>query len=322
MIEFDRQPGVSQAVFLSRFIELFKSIFKSIALCYHVAMKKIVLIVVELFLLVLSCGIVFGFRIVSKHATVNKNIESIGSINYKYEDSNKYSIGSASIDDEISRINIDWIDGEVVIIPSNSNKISFNETCSAPLSDAMKVHYFVDRGLLNIKYCASGSWKIENLEKKLTVSIPSDILNVLEIECISSDIDISKVNANRFDIDSVSGNIDIADINLKNIEVNTISGNIKGNFDGQVSDASFETVSGNIELYYDSFKKLDIESISGDVALNPASELDATLEFESVSGDIFSDIPSIKKGKEYIYSSGRDSYSVDTVSGNLTVKGF
>ena len=135
-------------------------------------------------------------------------------------------------------------------------------------------------------------------------------------------IDISKVNANRFDIDSVSGNIDIADISLKNIEVNTISGNIKGNFDGQVSDASFETVSGNIKLYYDSFKKLDIESISGDVALNPASELDATLEFESVSGDIFSNIPSIKKGKEYIYSSGRDSYSVDTVSGNLTVKGF
>ncbi|MCQ2436398.1 MAG: DUF4097 family beta strand repeat-containing protein [Clostridia bacterium] len=213
-----------------------------------------------------------------------------------YVHHDRYSVGDFEYTAaDITSVDIDWIIGSVDIVVSDKQTLSATET-SGDIDDKMKVHWLIEDDQLKIKFCASafhGKVKPEN--KQLTLEIPAGM--EIKIDNVSADITFEGA-AKSVDISNVSGNIDLRYLDVRSLEL--------------------ETVSGNADISLVNCRKVDVDSISGNVTVALATDLGATVEFDSVSGKLSCVNYTIKDGK-YVIGDGFCSVRIDTVSANATV---
>ena len=77
--------------------------------------------------------------------------------NFFYQNSDKYTVGGASLSHPISAIDIEWISGHVNVKYSNDgeNEVVFSESYDKKLDDDLLLHYWLDGTTLRIKFAAS-----------------------------------------------------------------------------------------------------------------------------------------------------------------------
>ena len=260
-----------------------------------------------------------------------------------YDHANLYSIGEFSYaTTDVNRIEIDWVAGSVEIEQSASATLLVSED-AASLKNAEKMHYYIEGGVLKIKYCESNyKGKIDATNKHLRVEIPEGIS--LEIDTVSAPITMGGVSLASLSLETVSGNVTAETWNCTgSVEVDTVSGSFTigeltaENFESESTSGNInisklsvnrldaESTSGNIILGLNKKTNADIETTSGDITLSLLTDDGARVKFKSVSGDF-------KAEKEYTKSAlgydffGADgvstgsSIAVETVSGDLLVK--
>ena len=243
---------------------------------------------------------------------------------YKYEDSEKYVAGGAEITSNITKLEIDWTNGDVNISYHDKEMVSFTESANADLEEKEKLHYYLEGTTLHIKYAKSGIISSNPPTKELIVSLPKGILlNEIEINAVSANIKMEQPHFQNkipsLEIETVSGDVTLdLKAGAQDIAIETVSGKI--NASSKADSIEIETVSGDINFSCNNkLKECSITSTSGNVSLGLISTADFTLEKESVSGDFSCELDTKAQGNRYICGNGSGEYDIDTVSGDINI---
>ena len=267
---------------------------------------------------------------------------SIGITSEKYPDSDKYSVGNASVSENINRAEIYWKSGGITVEAYDGETLEISETGAESDSDRMR--YMISDGKLIIRHGKSGvtAGILKNNEKNLTVKIPQSMagsFSELKIDSASSEVSITGITlTGKLNIDNVSGEIKLNNITAKTLDIDTASGSITA--DGITVDAlKSDTVSGDIvangairRIESDStsgalniatsvlLEAAECDSVSGNITLTIPEENGFTAELDTVSGKFNCDLPVVIHGDKRIHGDGSAEFEFDTTSADVTIK--
>ena len=141
----------------------------------------------------------------------------------------------------------------------------------------------------------------------------------IDINAASGDSEVSGTAA-RVRFSTASGRVSLPDISAEEVVVDTSSGDIS--VAGTIGRLKIDTASGAVSAGIRAFPdEIDIDTFSGSVTLEvPSSGGGFTLDYDSGSGDLDCGVPVMMKGSDFVYGDGSCSISVDTASGDLTMK--
>lgn len=254
------------------------------------------------------------------------NIPYVSAYSYSGHNISGYNTGDGKIGIEgIDNIDIDWVSGDVNIVPVEGDEITLSETAVTEITnDNLKMRWALDGSTLRVVFCTPHI-TIANFgmaSKTLTLYVPESCLSSLDTmsaDLVSADFKVSKLNCKDIRINSVSGNIKISDSVSKKLNAETVSGGIS--FDGSTDTADCDTVSGIIMLTLGKCPAdTDCQTVSGNIILYLPSDASYTADLDTVSGDFDSEFPTSIKNKKYICGDGSNSMSFETVSGDVSVK--
>ena len=187
---------------------------------------------------------------------------------YRYEDSG-YEIGGASVPSRTVRhIDLDWLDGDVTVLPCDDKYISLSEKGSGILEeeDLLRWHLSEDGSTLTVKYRKS-AWFLsgsEDMRKELILRIPREMLADLQTLSITTrrgNVSLSNVEPKTLVIDTQRG-----DVTLSYTEDASFSLVWTGEKGSLASDLPLTRVE-DAYLYRDGRSRLSITSKYGDLTL-------------------------------------------------------
>jgi len=266
-----------------------------------------------------------------------------------YAKQGEYSIPAG----DIETVEVNWVSGIVDITAYDGNEILVTEYARRELKDSEKLAYKISGGELVIKYTQSDFTLFGNLpQKSVSIQIPKDMnayiatpggsdekaigaearmLKLLKIAAVSADIDIGGITSDTVYASTTSGNASLNAVTANTLRFETVSGdafseNVKaskaywattsGNFtfSGNINSLEAESVSGDV--FVDSAEtpaSVSVDTVSGDASLNIPETDSISVSHDSVSGDFYSEIPtlSVKSGA---------AYSFDSVSGDVRIE--
>lgn len=228
----------------------------------------------------------------------------------EYDNSFKSS-GVYEVDSEdIDKISIDWVSGDIDIVPYDGDNIVMEETARKEITDENCLRYRVKDGELSINY-TTGKVAVkfgntgDDINKRLQVKVPEELagsLKSLSVDSVSSDITADGFAIDSMYVEVTSGNTRLSDMKVKHFEIDMISGDL---------EAAFTECP----------EELDVDSTSGDSTVYLPAGSGFTLEFDGVSGEFITEFSPLRNSDDdYVVGNGKNSFSVDTTGGDFTVK--
>jgi hypothetical protein len=270
------------------------------------------------------------------------------SCNYNYYSSwtnyKDYAVSSGNFQpDEVSSVTIDWISGSIEIMEADVETVTVYEESNTTLKENEKLRLLVKNGILDIRFASPGL-KLSKLTltKTLYVQIPKILaknIALIDIDAVSSDINIKNIKSTKMDIESVSGNIVFDTCEATNVEISSVSGKIDvltnkiANLDiesvsgkiivanSEITDIEADITSGDIEFTSIIMPSaIDIDAVSSKVTLKLPQNSGFAVDYSTVSGVFLSNFETTSQGKgEFTYGDGKVSIKVSTISGNLSI---
>ena len=271
--------------------------------------------------------------------------------------SGNFSGGNAEINDRIENLEISWTAGSVKIAYHTANTVTLAETANRAISKDEEMQWKVEGSTLKVEYMKPGV-RLNSPSKNLVITLPEGIsLKKAAIGSTSAEIEIPSLAADTVSLDSTSGDI-TADITAPDITTHSTSGDVKlavhgkvnslkldstsGSLSAELDEAdkvsanstsgavriaaekarqvSVHSTSGNIYLVLKQFDKADISATSGDVTAELPAEPGFTLKYTPSSGKLNTEIPLSGSKENYTCGNGSAQITVDTSSGDLTVR--
>ena len=257
----------------------------------------------------------------------------------RYANADSYASGDFTYEEgAVKKVEIDWIAGNITLEPG-AGTLSVSEQSSGSLSDARRLHWWLDGTTLHIRYCKSGE-RIRTTEKKdLTVELPAgadleiDIasgkvageapldLGAVRIDTASGGVKIETLNAKSVRVDSASGGTTIGKVDVAGaFTVDTASGGLA--IDDVCADSvKIDSASGGITLGLKEVGSVDVDVVSGGVKLRLIDkDAGAAIRHSAVSGTFTCSLPYEKSGGTYTIGRGEIPIEIEAVSGNVTVE--
>ena len=272
-----------------------------------------------------------------------------------YPDAEQYQAGAFTYNTaDIKAVEVYWRSGEVEITESDNPELHVRES-GGELSEDAAMHYFLDDGVLRIRFCQSGAKiQVNAADKHLSLEVPKGIdlsvhttsalvkadslnQNNVLIAALSGRTELGIVTADTIDLSSSSGSIcaaglsaqslkcsassgsvDIGAVSVKTLDCSTSSGGVT--MRSVVSEtAQITTSSGRVDLTLTKVPSAEIYTSSGTVSLVLA-EVGAEVLHTSASGRLHTDRAYEQKGDLYVFGSGESHITVETSSGNLKIQ--
>lgn len=262
-----------------------------------------------------------------------------------------YTVDAAGI----RSLDINWLSGEVTVEVWDGDTIVFTET-AASIDKALR--WSVKNDTLYIQYCKNGLI-MDLPSKTLTVYIPASMAAKLEsfaFDATSGSLTVSGLTADSFTFSSGSGELDASELTAASVSIDSSSGSVffAGGYEtlsafslsgsvtvdsssdarrtrvdtssgevrlmGTVGELTVDTLSGAVTLDTDSCPTgLNIGSSSGNITLTLPEGSAFTLSYDTTSGGFSCDLAVAMKGDRFICGDGGANFSVDTLSGDLTI---
>jgi len=248
----------------------------------------------------------------------------------------------------IKKIKIDWVAGGITLRVGTGEDIVFSESSNRDLTERQKMRYTVsESGTLQINYC-------ENLDnifnwfsldanmpaKALVMEVPASLIGLLadlEIDTVSSNIDLSGVYGSKTNLSTVSGEIRCADIaspdlylsstsgtilcentTASDLEIDNVSGGIR--LGGEFEHIDVDTVSGSVQIAAANVpKSIDVDGVSGRITIALPETAGFTARLDTVSGALSCAFPGTLGSDLVVVGDGSADYSFDTVSGSVSI---
>ena len=221
----------------------------------------------------------------------------INTVSYQYENADKYTAGDREIDDTITKLNIDYLAGDVNVKGTDTDIIKVDETANTDIDADHQVHTWVDGDTLYVRYCVSTkSINFSKIEKSLEITIPeAQELDDFVIEVSSGCIDLNGFTTENLYSYASSGNMDI-DCTATDIEVKSSSGNVGLTQRGNSDSVKVKASSGTIDINHDGdCKSFDIDSSSGKISIMQNGTIDQA-KIHSSSGGVTAMLGTISLG--------------------------
>lgn len=187
-----------------------------------------------------------------------------------------YTMGNAELaTDDIERVDIEWIDGNVNIEYYDGDKIIITEDSNVKYPMCYKVE---GKYLLISEY--KGSKKTKLGTKNLEIKLPNDFyIDELSFGIVSANVNASELNVGCVEVDTVSGNANLSfSKQPMAIDIESVSGDVNVQMPKDFSGyyVSKSTISGEFRAndfgnkleYGDGYIKIGIESVSGNLIIN------------------------------------------------------
>lgn len=247
----------------------------------------------------------------------------------------------------INKVFIDTVSSDVNIILSKDNNIKvhfYGTTSDMGRAPKLEASLSGDNLDISVKYPKQiiifGSF---SLNTKLDVYVPESYKKSMDIETVSGEIDIDKLESDDFkchttsgdmkinlivastiDFSSVSGSINIEELSSKSSDFETTSGDVK--IEAISGDLKVESVSGSITALYKEFNnEVEAETVSGDVNLSLPQESEFKVDFSTTSGELENDFPLVITGKvdkrdvKGTVGNGQKTIRIETTSGDAAI---
>lgn len=169
----------------------------------------------------------------------------------------------------VENVKLDNLDFSKISIDVSSNNILITDGSEFNVkTNNDKINFEVIDDTLYVK--ENGKKRKKSSDYKLSLNIPEEKINLLNIKASNGNIDIQNINVNELNI-----NVKHGDANIKNSIFNEINSNLKignFNFDGKINESIYVNSSiGDITLMVnDSIEnyKVDTKNIIGSVLIN------------------------------------------------------
>lgn len=274
-----------------------------------------------------AINIIFGLLLIAVSATLllagcDTKVNIIGLSDYRYDNPENYLVGNAELTEKVENIEIDWMVGNVKVLPHDKDAVSISEKSETELAENVKLRYWLDDTTLRIRFCACGKWNFSDLKKDLTVMVPDTlILGKLKVNSVSADVNLTNCAVSQL------------------VKINTVSGKIKAELTKPLKEFKGDSTSADFTVSAPSVSRLDVDTVSGAVSLSVQKqpdwlEVDSAsgsvslvlpktasfeLDYDTVSGNLYSDLTYRKSAKTYIFGDGISEYDIGTVSGDVHI---
>lgn len=209
---------------------------------------------------------------------------------YRYDDSG-YTVGSGTVySDDLTSLDVDWIDGSVEIVICEDTYPSVSERVSGDVSESDRMRFYLDEDgrMLRVKYRASSLFlgNGEKEQKNLIVRIPERMLPQMEelrLRAATASVTVEAIPFSRIELEGRAGNVSLA-------------------------------VAPDTE-------QIVVHTRSGDVSLFVEPLPSCSLRFATERGGApLLDVPHEREGERFVCGEGKTAIDVETVDGELTVK--
>lgn len=242
---------------------------------------------------------------------------------YTYDDS-VYTVGDGSIAVEnLTEIDLDWVDGTVTLMSCQDAYPSLTEWSENELTESSLLRWHLSEdGKLTVKYRESSFFlgRGKNKQKDLILRIPERFVEELsvKISVSSSTVFLDNFAAKSVSIESNNGNVAmLSHCVVRELSIHTKSGKIL--VSGVVTD-SFDLFSQKNEIKVDSAvlpKEAVIETKAGDIRMEFAEKPSIFLEFHKEKGKYISDFALDEREGCLVSGDGACKLKVTTKSGTL-----
>ncbi len=242
---------------------------------------------------------------------------------FTYKDTDEYTVGDASISDTVSDLEINWLEGSITIIPSDTDEIRITEEYGGDDSD-LRLRWRVKNGKLTIQFRKSTFFGTSSsVRKDLTVAIPAVMLEVMgevEITTVSGGISFTG-NADELTLDAVNGDLTVSG-DIGELEIHAVEGKVT--FTGGVRDADVSCVAATAVMRLDMATALSFEQVDGDVELYLSEEITGfSVKMDSLKTEInaedFEDMHYLDDGSAK-WGDGSLRISMDGLKSKLKIK--
>src|SRR5215216_2300752 len=264
--------------------------------------------------------------------TVQRDFQERDEINRTYQLAPGARVEVSSIRGPVEIINGDTATAEVQIIRTartradlEYHKIEVEQTPNSLVVRGVQEPEQRDRENIQVNHHV-----ILKLPRRIDLSVSSvsgslkvgDVDGQTRVSSISGSANIGNVGG-KLQVSSVSGNLEVGNVGA-DARVNSISGNLGlGQVNGSLEVSS---VSGglNATLVSLSPQGIHIKSVSGSVEIGFKSEVNADFNAESVSGQVYLDVPNVTRDSEGNPSNvrarigaGGTPITISSISGNI-----
>ena len=219
---------------------------------------------------------------------------------------------------DIREIEIDWVSGEIQIIPTGIDHIKVNETAAHANTEAMLCRK--DGDTLKISFCKGKLASLKGIgTKDLTIQVPKDwACRKLEIDAVSPKISVQGLTADEVDLDTAGGESRFDSCTLGELDADTASGNLY--LTGTLENLEYDSASGSVEAELDNVpSKITMDTASGSLSLKLPAHAGFAVALDSLSGKLHSDFPTTLDGGRYLCGDGACKIEMNSLSGGVTV---
>ena len=202
----------------------------------------------------------------------------------KYDNADKYLIGSHTYEERIDSISVEWICGKVDLVEDETITGAKLEE-DTPYGDKEKVHSYFADGKLDVRFMESNHRAyIESKYKVLKLTFNPN-LDKFAVSVTSGELTLNRVSANDVSLTATSGKIEVGTIVSSKTYVKATSGDIQ--LSNVVSEeTSFEMTSGSISTGSIAAKNFKFNATSGSSAFKFDALENGEVKFTSGSSKV------------------------------------
>ena len=242
---------------------------------------------------------------------------------YTYDDS-LYTVGDGSIAVEnLTEIDLDWVDGSVTVVSCQDAYPSLTEKSENQLTESSLLRWHLSEdGKLTVKYRASSFFlgRGENKQKDLILRVPERFMEdiTIRIHVSSTNVFLDRLGAKEVSVESDNGNVAMMSTSVfEDLAVSTKSGKLL--ISGVVTQ-KLELTSQKGEIRVESPvlpAESFVETKEGDIHLLLDSGASFALDFEEEKGKYVSDFDLTEQDGRLVVGDGDAKLNVKTKSGTL-----
>lgn len=255
---------------------------------------------------------------------VHVDVPDNASYNLGKKDLAAYTLGGASLQQKIADIDIEWLDGDVVIEYYDGAEVQFSETADKPLDSLTTLCYRVDGSQLAICYGKGRDLKkgkASDLSKKLLIRLPQGIsLGDVSVEGVNTHLDMHDIVCQDIEVDGVDMQVCLAGVTCEDIDGDGVDMSI------DLSDVCCKSINADgmnahIQASLTQLpKEISADGINASVSLVVPPSAGFTIDMEGLSQNFSSELPVSHKDGDAVIGDGSCDVSLDGMNCTLDIK--
>lgn len=229
--------------------------------------------------------------------------------------------GAAQFSADIKEIEIDWVSGNIRLVPANVSSIEVSESSVEDAKYAMICKQ--DGHTLKIEYCKNTTFRdLKNLKfsKDLTILVPMDWSGrAVKVDAASAKLSVQDLTIQEVEIDTASGESRFDNCTVDTLDIDTASGDVY--FEGSLNRLDCDSASAGVQAVLDNVPyEIDMDTASGCLELFLPEDAGFSVKMDTMSGKFDSTLTYVTKNGRYVRDNGACDIDVSSMSGGVTIR--